>query len=179
MASLKTIHVPHLGGICAAYQMPKPYDHTKPTLLMINAFTMSSELYRAQFEDPQLNSAMNLLAVELLGHGQTRTNRKHWTYWDTAEMNLQVLDALGIDRAFVLGTSQGGWVTVQMALMRPEKVCRGLHPCLRLGFTCTDHPSDRGNNSNGDIDGLGIRAQSSTAVLGWPENREIIFGPLG
>jgi pimeloyl-ACP methyl ester carboxylesterase len=37
-------------------------------------------------------------------------------------MNLQVLDALKIDRAFVLGTSQGGWVTVQMALLRPEKV---------------------------------------------------------
>jgi pimeloyl-ACP methyl ester carboxylesterase len=90
--------------------------------MMINAFTMTSELYHAQFEDSQLNNALNLLAVELLGHGKTRTERSHWTYWDTAEMNLQVLDAMGIEKAFVLGTSQGGWVTVQMALMRPEKV---------------------------------------------------------
>ena len=36
-------------------------------------------------------------------------------------MNLQVLDELKIEKAFVLGTSQGGWVAMRMALMRPEK----------------------------------------------------------
>ena len=122
MGDQKTLQVPHLGGITVGYQMPQPYDPSKPTLLMINAFTMTSELYRPQFDDTELSGAMNLLAVELLGHGQTRATRSHWTYWDTAEMNLQVLDALGIKKAFVLGTSQGGWVTVQMALMRPDKV---------------------------------------------------------
>ena len=104
------------------YQMPESYDSTKPTLVLINAFTTSSELFQPQFRDPNLRSHMNLLAIELLGHGQTRTAKKQWTYWDTAEMNLQVLDALNIDRVFVLGTSQGGWVTVQMALLRPEQV---------------------------------------------------------
>lgn len=122
MTSTSIIHVPHLGGIDAAYQMPRAYDPTKPTLVLVNAFTTSSELYRAQFSDSRLADQMNLIAVELLGHGQTRTAREQWTYWDTAEMNLQVLDALKIDRAFVLGTSQGGWVTIQMALLRPEKV---------------------------------------------------------
>lgn len=121
MSYLKTIQIPHLGGTSAGYEMWQPYDESKPTLLMINAFTMTSELYRPQFEDDQLSKAMNLLAIEPLGHGRTSTMRNHWTYWDTAEMNLQVLDALGIEKAFVLGTSQGGWVTVQMALMRPDK----------------------------------------------------------
>lgn len=124
MPDTKTIRVPHLGGIDAAYQMAKDYDPTKPTVVLVNAFTTSSELYRRQLDKPELNNAMNLVAIELLGHGQTRTAREHWTYWDTAEMNLQVLDALGIDRAFILGTSQGGWITVQMALLRPEKVLR-------------------------------------------------------
>lgn len=122
MPNTKTVHVPHLGGIDAAYQMPRAYDRTKPTVVLVNAFTTSSELYRDQFKNSKLNENMNLVAIELLGHGQTRTAREHWTYWDTAEMNLQVLDALGIERAFVLGTSQGGWVTVQMALLRPETV---------------------------------------------------------
>ncbi len=54
---------------------------------------------------------MNLLAIELLGHGKTRTKSENWTYWDTAYMNLQVLEAVGIPKAFVLGTSQGGWIT--------------------------------------------------------------------
>ena len=122
MPGTKIIHVPHLGGIDAAYQMPRAYDSSKPTLVLVNAFTTSSELYRAQFNDSKLAEEMNLIAIELLGHGQTRTTREQWTYWDTAEMNLQVLDALHINKAFILGTSQGGWVTVQMALLRPDKV---------------------------------------------------------
>ena len=65
---------------------------------------------------------MNLLAIELLGHGDTRTKAENWTYWDTAIMNCQVLDALKIEKAFVLGTSQGGWITVRMALLRPNLV---------------------------------------------------------
>lgn len=122
MPNTKTVHVPHLGGIDAAYQMPHPYDPAKPTLVLVNSFTTSSELYSKQYANKELTDNMNLIAIELLGHGQTRTKREHWTYWDTAEMNLQVLDALNIEKAFVLGTSQGGWITVRMALMRPDKI---------------------------------------------------------
>lgn len=122
MSRTQIVRVPHLGGIDASYHMPYPYDAKKPTLVLVNSFTTSADLYRKQYDDKALTDSMNLLAIELLGHGQTRTNRENWTYWDTAEMNLQVLDALGIEKAFVLGTSQGGWITVRMALMRPEKV---------------------------------------------------------
>lgn len=66
---------------------------------------------------------MNLLAIEPLGHGQTRAHKTaHWTYWDTAMMNLQVMEKLGVERGFVLGTSQGGWVVVRMGLLAPERV---------------------------------------------------------
>lgn len=123
MPNTKTVRVPHLGGIDAAYQMPTPYDSSKPTLVLVNSFTTSSELYRAQYANKDLTSAMNLLAIELLGHGQTRTSRENWTYWDTAIMNLQVLDALEVrGKVFVLGTSQGGWITARMALLAPERV---------------------------------------------------------
>jgi pimeloyl-ACP methyl ester carboxylesterase len=155
MVNTKTIRVPHLGGIDAAYQMPREYDPAKPTVVLINAFTTSSELYRDQFNDASLTDKMNLVAIELLGHGQTRTAREHWTYWDTAEMNLQVLDALKIDRAFVLGTSQGGWVTVQMALLRPEKVTSFLWIKRLNGWRLTcDTPSDSGYHPNGNLHGL-------------------------
>lgn len=46
MPNTKTIRVPHLGGINAAYQMPQPYDPSKPTLVLVNSFTTSSELYQ-------------------------------------------------------------------------------------------------------------------------------------
>lgn len=118
--------------------MPYPYDAKKPTLVLINSFTTSSDLYIPQFQNKELAYAMNLLAIELLGHGKTRTNSEHFTYWDTAIMNLQVLDALGIKKAFVLGTSQGGWVTVRMALLAPN-VVQGIIP---LG-TSMDYESER------------------------------------
>lgn len=75
---------------------------------MVNSFTTSSELYREQYANKELTNKMNLLAIELLGHGQTRIENENWTYWDTAIMNVQVMDALGIEKAFVFGTSQGG-----------------------------------------------------------------------
>ncbi|KAK0104088.1 hypothetical protein ONS96_005188 [Cadophora gregata f. sp. sojae] len=138
MANTKTVRVPHLGGIDAAYQMPHPYDPSKPTLVLANSFTTSSELYRQQYANKALTSAMNLLAIELLGHGQTRTKSENFTYWDSAIMNIQVLSALGIKKAFVLGTSQGGWITVRMALLAPD-VIEGIIP---LG-TSLDYESER------------------------------------
>ena len=127
MPATKTVRVPHLGGIDAAYQMPHEYDSAKPTLVLVNSFTTSSELYRQQYANEELTDKMNLLAIELLGHGQTRTKSENFTYWDTEIMNLQVMEALGVQKAFVLGTSQGGWITVRMALLAPDKVGHKRH----------------------------------------------------
>jgi pimeloyl-ACP methyl ester carboxylesterase len=123
MPNTKTVEVSHLGGITAAYQTSGDIDKSKPTLILVNSFTTSSELYHDAYSNNELTSVMNLVAIELLGHGQTRAHKaKNWTYWDTAIMNLQVMEELGIDKGFVLGTSQGGWITVRMALMGPDKV---------------------------------------------------------
>ncbi|GAB7366880.1 hypothetical protein MBLNU230_g1242t1 [Neophaeotheca triangularis] len=125
----QTIQVPHLGGTTASYATPnnETPDPSKPTLVLVNSFTTDSDLYGAQFANKDLTSKLNLLAIELLGHGQTRTKSENFTYWDTAIMNLQVLEALGLGKRgegkiFVLGTSQGGWVTVRMAVLAPEIV---------------------------------------------------------
>lgn len=119
----QTVEVPHLGGIRASYHMPSPYDASKPTLILVNSFTTNAKLYSPQYANRSLTDAVNLLAIELLGHGGTRALKvENWTYWDTAIMNLQVVEKLGIEKAFVLGTSQGGWVAVRMALLAPDKV---------------------------------------------------------
>ncbi|KAK3702390.1 hypothetical protein LTR37_014964 [Vermiconidia calcicola] len=142
MPNTKTVNVAHLGGTDAAYQMPHEYDSSKPTLVLVNSFTTSSELYQSQYANKELTDAMNLIAIELLGHGQTRTKSEEFTYWDTAIMNLQVLEKLGMSgegkKVFVLGTSQGGWITVRMALLAPDKIT-GIIP---LG-TSLDYESER------------------------------------
>ena len=134
----QTVKVPHLGGSTVGYTFARPYDPALPTLVLINSYTTSADLYRPQFADPALGSAANLLALEPYGHGRTRASYRHFTYWDSAIANLQALEALGIREALVLGTSQGGWVAVRMALFAPD-VVKGL---ITLG-TSMDFESPR------------------------------------
>ncbi|SEM09578.1 Pimeloyl-ACP methyl ester carboxylesterase [Blastococcus sp. DSM 46786] len=137
MSSTETIQIPHLGGSTIGHRFGRPYDPSLPTLVMINSFTTSVELYRPQFADEQLFAA-NPLAIEPYGHGRTRATYRQYTYWDTAIAALQVLDALGISEAFVLGTSQGGWIAARMAMLAPGTV-KGIIP---LG-TSMDFESQR------------------------------------
>lgn len=127
MAASTTIRVPHLGGITVGYMLNNnnTYDPSKPTCVLINSFCTTVALFRPQFECKKLTDTMNLLAIEPLGHGATSMPAisDHFTYWDTAAMALQVMDALGIEKAFALGTSQGGWVVARMALLAPARVC--------------------------------------------------------
>lgn len=157
MPNTQTVDVPHLGGITAAYQSSGSIDKSKPTLVLVNSFTASSELYADALKNPELTNVMNLVAIELLGHGQTRAHKtENWTYWDTAIMNLQVMEKLGVDKAFVLGTSQGGWITVRMALLAPEKVRPDLiskHVKKQL----THRPTDPRHNPPRHIPRLRIR----------------------
>lgn len=138
MSEAQTVSVPHRGNSTIGYRFGSPYDPSRPTLVMVNSFSTSVELYRPQFADTELGNTANLLAIELFGHGRTRTPYEHFTYWDTAVANWQVLDALGISEAFVLGTSQGGWVAAQMAILEPGRT-KGIIP---LG-TSMDFESQR------------------------------------
>lgn len=154
----QTVTVPHLGGSTIGYKLGKPYDPALPTLVMVNSFSTSVELYRPQFAHAGLGEAANLLAIELYGHGATRAAYEQFTYWDSAIANLQVLEALGIPRAFVLGTSQGGWVATRMAILAPD-VIQGIVP---LG-TSMDYESQRSRDL-GCWDGLDFCTPSIDAL---------------
>ncbi|KAF7370774.1 putative Alpha/beta hydrolase [Mycena sanguinolenta] len=125
MTATKTIEVPHLGGTRVGYAISNDsydVDTSKPTCVLINSMCTTSSLFRAQFSDARLTGAMNLLAIEPLGHGSTACSSDHFTYWDSAITALQVLDRLGIDKFFALGTSQGGWIVTRLALLEPTRV---------------------------------------------------------
>lgn len=128
MAAKATIQVSHLGGISAGYRLSGvDIDATKPTVVLINSMCTTSSLFNEQFSSKSLTDAVNLLAIEPLGHGATSSATEHYTYWDSADMALQVMEALGVKKAFALGTSQGGWIVVRMALRAPEMIL-GLLP---------------------------------------------------
>ncbi|MEO6881194.1 MAG: alpha/beta hydrolase [Mycobacteriaceae bacterium] len=170
--------VAHLGGSTVGYRLGQPYDPAKPTLVLVNSFSTSVELYRPQFADDQLRQTANLLAIELYGHGATRAGYEQFTYWDSAVANLQVLAALGIDKAFVLGTSQGGWVAARMALLAPSSV-QGI---MLLG-TSMDYESQRSRDL-GCWDGIGFCTPSIEALADpvgddWVVPTEFVDAVLG
>lgn len=155
MAATQTITVPHLGGITAGYALSGDYDSKKPTCVLINSMCTTVSLYKDQFANKELTDAVNLLAIEPLGHGVTSCPTEHFTYWDTAIMALQVMDKLGIEKAFALGTSQGGWMVVRMALLAPERVCplaEAVAACMRA-----DNIPDPRTHPAWYINGLRIR----------------------
>lgn len=158
MSDTETITVPHLGTSTIGYRFGKAYDASLPTVVLVNSFTTSVELYRPQFADERLSAAVNLLALEPYGHGRTRASYEQFTYWDSAIANLQVLDALGIFEAFVLGTSQGGWVAARMAVLAPGTV-KGI---ILLG-TSMDFESQRSRDL-GCWDGVGFCAPAIGAL---------------
>ncbi|PPK65187.1 alpha/beta hydrolase [Actinokineospora auranticolor] len=56
------------------------------------------------------------------GHGDTTSDGSPYTYWDLARGQLQLMDALGVERAVVGGVSQGGFIALRTALLAPERV---------------------------------------------------------
>lgn len=172
------VSVPHLGGSTIGYRFGQEYDASKPTLVLVNSFTTSVELYRPQFAHEELNQVANLLAIEPYGHGVTRAAYEQFTYWDSAVANLQVLEALGIGEVFVLGTSQGGWIAARMAMLAPGTV-KGIMP---LG-TSMDNESPR-SRELGCWDGIefctpAIDALAEPVSEDWVVDTDFVDAVLG
>lgn len=124
MAATTTVFVPHLDTQAGFRLSNGRVDPAKPTVVMINSMCTTAALFEPQFSSARLTDAVNLLAIEPLGHGATRSRAsEHFTYWDSALVALQVMESLGVDKAYALGTSQGGWIVTRMALLKPDKVC--------------------------------------------------------
>ncbi|MEU1431401.1 alpha/beta hydrolase [Nocardia sp. NPDC005746] len=93
-----------------------------PTLLLAHGFFMDESMF-----DPMRESlaaaGINLVTVDARCHGRTQTpDGEPFSYWDLAADGLAVLDELGIERAVIGGMSQGGYSTLRMALLAPERV---------------------------------------------------------
>jgi len=130
LPATKTVKVSHLGGTTIGYKLPKPIVGSKPTLILIPGFSQPAGFFKPQLTDATLSQSMNLLVLEPLGHGLSKTNSPTWTAWDSAYAFIQAMDALGVKKALVLGSSQGGWIAARMALYAPEKI-------LGLIFSCS------------------------------------------
>jgi lipase len=63
-----------------------------------------------------------IIAPDLRGRGRSNALPGPWSLRDHADDEVRLLDALGIDRAFVVGHSMGAFVSVRFAAAHPDRV---------------------------------------------------------
>ncbi len=93
-----------------------------PAVLFSHGFLMDHEMFAPQLE--ALAGEFRVITWDQRGSGSTPPSGP-FTYWDSADDALGLLDHLGIDRAVLGGMSQGGFISLRAALRDPARV-RGL-----------------------------------------------------
>jgi pimeloyl-ACP methyl ester carboxylesterase len=81
---------------------------------------MSREMFAPQLE--RFGERYRCVVWDERGHGNTGDVTAPFTYWDSAEDLVAVLRAAGIERATLVGHSQGGYLSLRAALAHPEIV---------------------------------------------------------
>jgi 3-oxoadipate enol-lactonase len=80
-----------------------------------------------------LTEANQVVLFDNRGIGESDAPAGPYTVQDMAEDAVAVLDAAGLERAHVLGTSLGGMIALQLALDHPERVDRLVLACTTPG----------------------------------------------
>jgi 3-oxoadipate enol-lactonase len=90
-----------------------------PAVLFSHGFFMDHTMFDPQVE--ALAPDYRCIRWDQRGFGATPAPLP-FTYWDSAEDAVELLDHLGIDRAVLVGMSQGGFLSLRAALANPERV---------------------------------------------------------
>ncbi len=94
-----------------------------PPVILAHGFLMDHEMFAPQVA--ALRDEYRVITWDERGFGLTEYDGLPFSYWDSAADCVGLLDHLGIDRAVVGGMSQGGFLSLRVALSAPERV-RGL-----------------------------------------------------
>ena len=95
---------------------------TGETILLIHGMAGSSATWRSVM--PALAEHHQVLAPDLAGHGQSSKPSGDYSLGAFASGLRDLMDALGIERATVVGQSLGGGVALQFAYQFPERCDR-------------------------------------------------------
>lgn len=90
-----------------------------PAVLFSHGFLMDHEMFDPQVEF--LAPDFRCITWDERGFGETEA-RGPFTFWDSADDALALLSHLGVERAFFVGMSQGGFISLRAALKDPERV---------------------------------------------------------
>ncbi|MHB8669954.1 MAG: alpha/beta fold hydrolase [Acidimicrobiales bacterium] len=88
-------------------------------VIFSHGFLMDHEMFEPQVS--ALRAEFRCITWDERGFGGTEATAP-FTYWDSAEDALALLSHLGVDQAFFVGMSQGGFLSLRAALVAPERV---------------------------------------------------------
>jgi 3-oxoadipate enol-lactonase len=90
-----------------------------PAVIFSHAFGTDGSLFGAQLAE--FGDRWRCVTWDQRAHGGSFTDHSY-SMWDSARDLLALLDHLGIEQAALVGTSQGGFVSLRAALIAPERV---------------------------------------------------------
>lgn len=72
---------------------------------------------------PALQQSVRAIAIDLIGFGATiEAPETDYGIREWGAHTLRVLDALGIEKTWLVGNSLGGWIALQLAIDHPDRV---------------------------------------------------------
>ncbi len=89
-------------------------------VILSHGFLMDRQMFARQVL--ALSPEFRVITWDESGFGQTESDGRPFTYWDSARDCLALLDHLGIRQAVFGGMSQGGFISLRAALLAPERV---------------------------------------------------------
>jgi len=135
-------HLP-INGLNLYHEVYGEPSDSKPPLLLIPGAFMATESMRAWVEAFAEQRAV--VVFDQQGHGRTPDTTRAMSYEQFADDAAALLRALKVERADVMGYSQGGGVALQLAIRHPTLVNKlvsmsatfrrdGWYPCVPEGI---------------------------------------------
>jgi flavin reductase (DIM6/NTAB) family NADH-FMN oxidoreductase RutF/pimeloyl-ACP methyl ester carboxylesterase len=93
---------------------------TGPTVVLVHGVGMRASIWEPQIAE--LAKTYDVIALNMLGHGGSSRPPANARLSDFSGQVLGLLDALGVQRAIVVGHSMGALVALELALSHPTRI---------------------------------------------------------
>jgi len=91
-----------------------------PAIVLLHSIGTEMGIYERVV--PCLADRFRLLLIDLRGHGQSQASEGEFSLSLLVSDVCLIMDAAGIEKAVICGTSLGGMIAMQFALDRPERI---------------------------------------------------------
>jgi pimeloyl-ACP methyl ester carboxylesterase len=145
----------HINGIDLAFQ---DSGGKGPVVILSHGFLMDHTMFDAQVA--ALTPKYRVITWDERGFGGTLATSE-FTFWDSANDVLGLMDHLGIDSAVIGGMSQGGFLSLRVALTAPSRV-KALSLLVENGHTFRVLESQRRGSLLSTIPGKHAHASSDS-----------------